>query len=509
MRASQLLCLALPLVPSIALAQAPVVVPPATVPVVPPVAPVPPPPPTPPIPLPYNEPPVDYPEATWIPAAEGNFDPGIRPEVEKIDMVIIHDIEGPATAGVSIFQRKGANVSSHYIVDGEGKVFQMVREKNVGWHAGNRVVNHRSIGIETEGYAYRPGWFTLKTYEGEARLVRNITQRYAIPRDRTHIIGHFEVPSLKDPTKFGGSNGHTDPGPYWDWSTFMTLVRSDSRVETADLPTVIHPGEKLPVSVTLQNTGDDPWIANKAKDPRTGVQATAPLLFLGTAQGTPSAFSSLSGWMSAQYADVLKTTDVAPGSSARFDFTLQGPRTLGEVNEELRATYVPTIAQGGAPIPFGASVPLKMSVLPWDITVPAPDMPVMATSADAATPAPIAPTPAPVASWTIKLPIGGIWGVFVAPPKPDKVRKKEGFAYTVGASAGETAVAVDAKNGGKGLLFGGYFSFPEPTTKSPTVTVTLDKAPKGITAANAGSLRFVGPYPTLPTNMPVVPGAAG
>ena len=430
---------------------------------------------------------VDYPGAIWVPAAPGNFRPANRPAEQPIDMVIVHDIEGPDTTAISIFGRVGAKVSSHYVVGTDGIVYQMVREHDVAWHAGNSDINGRAVGIETQGYAFRPGFYLPAVYEAEAKLVRDITRRYNIPRDRTHIIGHAEVPNPKDPARFGGISGHTDPGPYWDWNLFMALVRNDARVKSAQIPTVIRPGETLPVVVNLQNTGDDVWVANKAPNHREGLVADAPVIFLGTSAGVPSALSSLSGWLSPQYADVLKSADVAPGASARFEFTVQGPRTLGALNESLRATRVPTVAQGGVAVAFGEAVPLKLSVVPWDITVAAPDVPVPTTTSGAPATA--------VARWTVKLPIGGIWRVFVAPPKPAKRRKKDSFSYSMSGTEGEHDLTINSKNAGQGWVFGGSFHFVEPTSDAPSITVTLDKAPRGVTAANAGSLRFVGPFP--------------
>ncbi len=450
-------------------------------------------------PAPTNEPPVDYPGALWVPAAAGNFDPENRPVEEKIDMVIVHDIEGPASSAISIFQDPKRVVSAHYIVGGDGQVYQMVREHNVGYHAGNRSINHRSIGIETEGYAYRPGWFSPTIYEAEARLVRDITRRYAIPRDRTHIIGHFEVPNAKDPTKFGGSNGHTDPGPYWNWAAFMTLVRNDAQLISAQIPATIRPGETLPVAVTLTNSGDEPWPTNTAKNPKEALQVNGALVVLGTEGGriSPLYNGNLAGWIGpAAAAGAL--TDTAPGAAARFDFTLRGPRTLGNWSDELRLTTLPTAAQGSLPVAFGDKVNVSTRVVPWVIDVTAPN--VVADSA----------SNTPLATWNAALPLGGIYAVYASPPKPAKARDKTPFTYQIAGSDGLKTVAAKAENGGKGLLFAGYFSFPEPTKAAPTVAVTLQSAPRGVDASNAGTVRFIGPFPAaspLAPDLSQIPGA--
>jgi N-acetyl-anhydromuramyl-L-alanine amidase AmpD len=89
-----------------------------------------------------------------------------------------------------------------------------VGERDVAWHAGNWDYNTRSIGIEHEGWVDKPAYFTNAMYEESAKLTAAICAKYAIPKDRSHILAHYEVP---------GSD-HTDPGPNWDWTRYMRLV---------------------------------------------------------------------------------------------------------------------------------------------------------------------------------------------------------------------------------------------------------------------------------------------
>lgn len=454
-------------------------------------------------PLPTNQPPVDYPGAIWIAAAAENFGLANRPRDESIDMVIVHDIEGPASSAIRIFQNPARQVSAHYIVGGDGQVFQMVREHNVAWHAGNRGINHRAIGIETEGYAFRPGWYNPTTYEAEARLVRDITRRYGIPRDRTHIIGHAEVPNPKDPAKFGGISGHTDPGPYWNWPAFMTLVRNDARRIQAEIPATIRPGEVLPAVVTIQNSGDDVWPVNTARDPNENLQASGPLVMLGTTQNRISPFFGLKSWMGPSLA-ASAASDTLPGDSARFNFTLTGPRALGRASEELRLTTVPTLAQGGIPVSFGDTITISTRVVPWVIDVLPDVLPALAIES----PAGSASVPL-LARWSATLPLGGIYAVYAAPPRSEKTRGATPFRYQINAQDGAKSVAARPEDGGKGWLFAGYFSLAEPSQDAPTATVELKSAPRGA-ERNAGAMRFIGPFPAASNTAPElsqIPGA--
>ena len=88
-------------------------------------------------------------------------------------------------------------------------------------------------------YASDPGrWYTEIMYSKSAALVKWLANRYAVPLDRAHIIGHYQVPvsgsggaCATTATNCGGAGHHTDPGNGghgWQWDHFMSLVRGTS-----------------------------------------------------------------------------------------------------------------------------------------------------------------------------------------------------------------------------------------------------------------------------------------
>ncbi|NUT09209.1 MAG: amidase [Nonomuraea sp.] len=157
----------------------------------------------------------DYGPAAWVPASSSNYTASSRPSSYAIDRVVIHVTQGSYAGTISWFQNSSAQVSAHYVVkSSNGAITQMVREKDIAWHAGNWTYNTRSIGIEHEGYVSESSWFTDAMYRASAALTKAICDKYGIPKDRSHIIGHNEVPGAD----------HTDPGPYWNWSTYMNYV---------------------------------------------------------------------------------------------------------------------------------------------------------------------------------------------------------------------------------------------------------------------------------------------
>ncbi|MEU1792349.1 peptidoglycan recognition family protein [Streptomyces sparsogenes] len=160
---------------------------------------------------------VAYPPTHWIPASTSNYRVSSRPTSYPIDFVVIHVTQETFPDAMKIFQDPAKQVSTHYMVaSADGYIGQFVREKDVAWHAGNRDYNNRSIGIEHEGWVDKPEYFTDALYESSATLTAAICDRYGVPKTRTHIIGHNEVPSAT----------HTDPGKYWDWDRYMALVKA-------------------------------------------------------------------------------------------------------------------------------------------------------------------------------------------------------------------------------------------------------------------------------------------
>lgn len=167
----------------------------------------------------------DYPGAFWVPAAPTNYTVANRPVDYPIDMIVIHDIEGSYASAIKMFQDPKRLGSAHYIVSYKGQVTQMVAEKNIAWHAGNWDYNTRSIGIEHEGYA-AINTYTSKEYYASARVAASICSRWGVPLDRKHVIGHSQVPDPNNPKLFGGSEHHTDPGRYWNWTGYLGLAQA-------------------------------------------------------------------------------------------------------------------------------------------------------------------------------------------------------------------------------------------------------------------------------------------
>jgi hypothetical protein len=182
----------------------------------------------------------DYPPAHWAPAYPGHW----YTTGYKRDFVVIHDMEGYYLGVISYFQQAGTNASVHYDVNGmqdspsdapAGDITQQVEEQYWAWHA--VCLNRYSFGIEHEGFVSNPAWWSPEMYLASGKLVKYLCDKYSIPKDRNHIIGHNEylnstwmdwVASNGYPSDFGTCNSHTDPGINWDWGFLMQIVTDDA-----------------------------------------------------------------------------------------------------------------------------------------------------------------------------------------------------------------------------------------------------------------------------------------
>ena len=165
----------------------------------------------------------------WSP----NFDE--RPCAGDLSLIVVHGISlPPGRFGGTFVDRLFTNtlpasehpyfekiadlrVSSHALIDRNGRLTQYVSFARRAWHAGEsshcgrQSCNDFSVGIELEGTdecAYEDAQYRVL-----ARLIHALRDAY--PRLRTAaVVGHADVaPGRK-----------TDPGPYFEWPRLNALL---------------------------------------------------------------------------------------------------------------------------------------------------------------------------------------------------------------------------------------------------------------------------------------------
>ncbi len=140
--------------------------------------------------------------------------PNQNDRAAAVSMVVLHYTG--MKSGEEALERlcdKRSQVSAHYLIDEQGKVFAMVPEERRAWHAGRSYwrgvtdVNSAAIGIELVNpgheWGYRP--FPEAQMEALLPLLAAMLKRWDIPR--ANVVGHSDVaPARKE-----------DPGELFDW----------------------------------------------------------------------------------------------------------------------------------------------------------------------------------------------------------------------------------------------------------------------------------------------------
>ncbi|MBV6631876.1 MAG: N-acetylmuramoyl-L-alanine amidase [Alphaproteobacteria bacterium] len=136
-------------------------------------------------------------------------------EAAPIDHLILHYTG--MTSGAEALERlcdPDAKVSSHYLVEEDGRIFRLVDEQERAWHAGvaywrgSKQINRRSIGIEIVNPGHEHGYRAFPDVQINAvvKLCQDILNRHPIPTQ--NILGHSDVaPWRKE-----------DPGELFPWA---------------------------------------------------------------------------------------------------------------------------------------------------------------------------------------------------------------------------------------------------------------------------------------------------
>ncbi len=178
----------------------------------------------------------DYAPALWNAAASCNYS---LTRNAAISAITIHDVEGSYSGCIGWFQNCAASASAHYVLrSSDGQVTQMVLEAYKAWHVGSE--NPYTIGLEHEGYAATGyNWYGTVMLTSSANLCRDICNSgYGIDPLRT-----YNGPACSGSCVLGGcvkikghqhypNQTHSDPGPYWNWYKFYTLINNSPSVNT-------------------------------------------------------------------------------------------------------------------------------------------------------------------------------------------------------------------------------------------------------------------------------------
>ena len=143
-----------------------------------------------------------------------NFDKKKRTR-KNITSIILH-YTGMQSERESIkrLTKRSSKVSCHYLINRRGKIFSLVKDENVAWHAGKSMwgkyknLNKNSIGIELVNRGHKFGYQTFPKIQIKklVKLCKFLMKKYNI--NKKLVLGHSDISPLRK----------IDPGEKFPWN---------------------------------------------------------------------------------------------------------------------------------------------------------------------------------------------------------------------------------------------------------------------------------------------------
>ena len=142
-----------------------------------------------------------------------NFSKKKRPK-NSIKIIIIH-YTGMQSERESMIRlcNPRSKVSSHFVINQNGKIYRLVQDNQIAWHAGKscwaqyKNLNKNSIGIELVNKGHQFGYTTFKKKQLSSltKICKSLIKKYKIKKK--NVIGHSDVSPLRK----------IDPGEKFPW----------------------------------------------------------------------------------------------------------------------------------------------------------------------------------------------------------------------------------------------------------------------------------------------------
>ena len=142
-----------------------------------------------------------------------NFDKKKRSK-NSIKTIVIH-YTGMQSERESLLRlcNPKSKVSSHFLINRNGKIYRLVEDNKIAWHAGKscwgryKNLNKNSIGIELVNKGHKFGYtsFGKKQFLSLIKICKSLIKKYKIKS--SNIIGHSDIAPLRK----------IDPGEKFLW----------------------------------------------------------------------------------------------------------------------------------------------------------------------------------------------------------------------------------------------------------------------------------------------------
>ncbi|MAM17941.1 MAG: N-acetylmuramoyl-L-alanine amidase [Gramella sp.] len=160
-------------------------------------------------------------------------------------VVIHHTAQDSVAQTLKTFTLPRTQVSAHYVIAQNGKIYHMLNDYYRAWHAGvgkwgnNQDLNSSSIGIELDNDGFTE--FSALQIHSLLKLLSFLKEEYGIPQ--SNFIGHSDLaPSRKvDPNKFFpwktlAENGY---GYWYDEEKIDRIKMAKDSLNSEEFPTTL------------------------------------------------------------------------------------------------------------------------------------------------------------------------------------------------------------------------------------------------------------------------------
>ena len=173
-----------------------------------------------------------------------HFTPG---RVGTINKIVLHHNAGNLTIRGCYNVWQDREASAHYQVQSDGRIGQLVWDKDTAWHAGNFDANSTSIGIEHADCQANPWKISDACLENGAHLVAALCKYYKLGRPTwmKNVFPHNHFSSTECPASIAGSQNAAYMKRAQEWY--------DAMMKGSSAPAASKPSKPAPKPTTDLN----------------------------------------------------------------------------------------------------------------------------------------------------------------------------------------------------------------------------------------------------------------
>lgn len=186
---------------------------------------------------------------------------------QKVIAIVNHIMESSIESADAWFHNPASQVSAHFGVARDGRIWQWVGTANSAWGNGiwqspdqsvqwiaaafQRGINPNNLTVSIEHEGNSGEAFTEEQYQATLWLHKQLISQFGIVADRQHIVGHYQIMSR---------DRSNCPGAAFPWARLIADLQPAQQPPTLDL--LQPPASKFVVGPGLlslmQQLGDEP-----------------------------------------------------------------------------------------------------------------------------------------------------------------------------------------------------------------------------------------------------------